>query len=143
MPFNFSQEENDEDGEEHQILVKLNGRYDQSTCQIYDAQTNYACTDIAITDTKVTAGTNEINKKGVTILIDGNSDKNYNQMDDNSKKDRESSGISSSASSPILILDSINNQQKKSPKQLLELKPGFHKKQLGNYITEVSFSTAL
>ena len=139
----FSKEENDEDGEEHQILVKLNGRYDRSLCQIYDAHTNYACTDIAITDTKVTSVTNANSNKDVTILVDGNSDKNYNQMDDSSKKDRESSGISSSASSPVLTFDSINNQEKKPPKQPLQIKAGLNKKHLNNYITEVSFSTAL
>ena len=138
-------ENNDEDGEEHQILVKLSGACQQSMCQIYNEKNNRLLKNIAIIDTKVQTG-------GCSLRRDGS---NLNDIDHvivnnigeeamiDGEKDLEYSKISSSPSSSKLGFENINISSKIEKEKPLSVKRGLPKKQWSNYITELSYSTAL
>ena len=131
---NSAKEEEEDEGEEHQILVKLNARTDRALCHVFDTQTNYLCRDIAITDTKVPSPSNKnINhddvmsqeeEKGVLTC--------YHKIGNHVKKKHDKSAASPS------ILPASNSQT-----QPIEIKKGLHKRQLSHYLTEITFSTAL
>ena len=135
----------DEDGEEHQILVKLSGACQQSMCQIYNEKNNHLLKNIAITDTKVQPG-------GCSLRSDGS---NLNSISDvivshigeegmiDGGKDLEYSKVSSSPSSSKLGLGNMNISSKIEKEKPLSVKRGLPKKQWSNYITELSYSTAL
>ena len=136
---------NAEDGEEHQILVKLSGACQQSMCQIYNEKNNHLRKNIAIIDTKVQPG-------GCSLRSDGSnlnsiSDVIVNHIEEEGMIDGgkylEYSRVSSSPSSSKLGLGNINISPKMEKEKPLSVKRGLPKKQWSNYITELSYSTAL
>ena len=134
----------DDDGEEHQIIVKLNGRCDRLITHTNDdTKRNHISNDVAITDTMLAPKLNSNKKGNPNKLVGERTKRNHHDEEyDRLKKDRESSGISSSASSQNLSSDTFSSSSKQT-KQPLSIKSGPNKKQFNHYITEISLSTAL
>ena len=135
----------DEDGEEHQILVKLSGACQQSMYQIYNEKNNHLLKNIEIIDTK-------LQPDGCILRRDGRnsnstSDVIVNHIGDegmiDGKKDLEYSKVSSSPSSSKLGFGNMNISPKMEKEKPLSVKRGLPKRQWSNYITELSYSTAL
>ena len=132
--YHSTKEEEDDDGEEHQILVKLNARTDRALCHVFDTQTNYLCRDIAITDITVSPSSDKNrNHDKEKTQDEGKASKHCNPKVRNhvQKKHVESGNISS-------VSPAANSET-----QPIEIKSGLHKKQLSRYLTEITFSTAL